>query len=259
MKYFLIPNLLCNIGYMKRVLVLVFFQTNEKQLIMIKGFETKFTGWAFIMAALLLWGGWALSPHHVGEYFVASDFTAIGENVWFWIWMYRFHIFGWVTMAIAMFALVSVLSRKPYRVLVLPGAGMVIVGTFTIAIAAAYYYNYGAWGVGQTAGKSAEEIQEFMNSILYTNQYVTCFIRFGRIFSGVGFVLLGSAFIKWNLVAKWLGWFTVAFGLAAMGVILSIPDNFEIYKPLFHVKVIWLVTMGVMLLLKGVNLNEEKS
>ena len=39
-----------------------------------KDFETNFTGWAFIVAALLLWGGWMLSSHHVGEYFVASDF-----------------------------------------------------------------------------------------------------------------------------------------------------------------------------------------
>lgn len=225
---------------------------------MIKDFETKFTGWSFIVAALLLWGGWALSSHHVGEYFVASDFTAIGENVWYWIWMYRIHIFGWVTMAIAMFALVSITARKPYRVVILPGAGMVVVGTFTIAIAAAYYYNYGAWGVGQTAGKSPTEIQEFMDGILFTNQYVTCFVRFGRIFSGVGLVLLGYGFIKWKLVSQWLGWFTALLGLAAMGIILSIPDNFEIYKPLFHIKVIWLVAMGIMLLRQGINLPEAR-
>ncbi|TWO31770.1 hypothetical protein E1J38_011880 [Seonamhaeicola sediminis] len=221
-----------------------------------KNFETKFTGWSFIAAALMLWGGWALSSHHVGEYFVAEDFTAIGENVWYWIWMYRIHIFGWVTMAIAMFALVAVISKRPFRVLILPGAGMVVVGTFTLAIANAYYYNYGAWGVGQTAGKTVAEIQEFINSILYTNQYVTCFIRFGRIFSGVGLVLLGAGLVKWKIVSIWLGWFTILFGLAAMGIILLIADNFEIYKPMFHVKVIWLAVMGVFLLRKGVNLSE---
>jgi len=224
-----------------------------------KDFGTKFTGWAFIMAALLLWGGWALSPHHVGEYFKADDFTAIGENVWFWIWMYRIHIFGWVTMAIALFSFVSMTGKKPYNVLILPGVGMIVVGTFTIAIAAAYYYNYGAWGVGQTAGKSAAEIQEFLDGTLFTNQYVTCFVRFGRIFSGVGLVILGAALLKWNLLAKWLGWFTVLLGLAAMGIILSIPDNFEIYKPIFHVKVIWLVTMGLFILLKGINLSKSES
>ena len=219
-----------------------------------KSFETSFTGWAVVVAAILLWFGWVLSPHHIGEYIVASDFTKIGESVWFWIWMYRFHIFGWVTMGISMFALLSIITNRPYRTVVLPGIGMIIVGTFTLAIANAFYYNFGAWGVGKTAGLSATEIQEFIDDILFTNQYVTCFIRFGRIFSGVGFVLLGAAFLKWNLVSKWLGWFTVLFGLAAMGIILGIPDNFEIYKPLFHVKVLWLLAMGITLLTKGINL-----
>jgi hypothetical protein len=224
-----------------------------------KDFETKFTGWAFILAAMLLWLGWALSPHHIGEYIKASDFEAIGKNVWTWIWMYRIHIFGWVTMGIALFALVSVIARKPYRVLILPGAGMVIIGTFTLAIANAYFYNFGAWGVGETAGKSAAEIDTFMHDILFTNQYVTCFIRFGRIFSGVGLVLLGYALAKWSIVSKWLGWFTVILGLAAMGIILAIPDNFEIYKPLFHVKVIWLLAMGVVILKDGVPLPRLKN
>ena len=222
-----------------------------------KDFETNFTAWSFIVAAVLLWFGWVLSPHHIGEYIVASDFTAIGESVWYWIWMYRIHIFGWVTMGIAMFALVSITARKPYRVIILPGAGMVIIGTFTLAIASAYFYNHGAWGVGQTAGKSAVEIQEFMHNLLFTNQYVTCFIRFGRIFSGVGLILLGVGFVKWKIVSTWLGWFTILLGLAAMGIIIGIPDNFEIYKPIFHVKVIWLLMMGIELLKKGVHLSES--
>lgn len=226
---------------------------------MIKDFETKFTGWSFLAAALMLWGGWALSPHHIGEYLVASDFTSVNENLWYWIWMYRIHIFGWVTMGIAIFALTAILGKKPYRILILPGAGMIIVGTFTLAIAAAFYYNYGAWGIGQTAGKSAAEIQEFVSGTLFTNQYVTCFVRFGRIFSGVGFVLLGLGFVKLKIVSTWLGWFTVLFGLVAMGIILGIPENYEIYKPLFHIKALWLAIMGGTILLKGLNLSETKS
>lgn len=222
--------------------------------IMKKDYETNFTAWAFILAAVLLWFGWVLSTHHIGEYIVASDFPEIGKSVWYWIWMYRIHIFGWVTMGISMFSLVSIISEKPYRVVILPGAGMVIVGTFTLAIANAFFYNFGAWGVGQTAGKSATEIAVFMDSILPTNQYVTCFIRFGRIFSGVGLVLLGYAFIKWRIISTWLGWFTMLLGFVTMVIILAIPDNFEIYKPIFHVKVIWLLMMGVALLRQGVHL-----
>lgn len=222
-----------------------------------KDFETKFIGWVFIAAALMLWGGWVLSPHHVGEYLVASDFSAIDKKLWTWIWMYRIHIFGWVIMAIAMFALASIILKKPYRVLIAPGAGMVVVGSITLAIASAFYYNFGAWGVGNTMGKSAAEIQVFMDNILYTNQYVTCFVRFGRIFSGVGLVLLGLGLVKWKIIDVWLGWLTVLLGLAAMVVIMGIPDNFEIYKPLFHVKAIWLALMGISILWKGIYLSES--
>jgi len=226
--------------------------------IMKKNFETNFTGWTFVLAAILLWVGWVLSPHHIGEYIVASDFAKVGENVWYWIWMYRIHIFGWVTMGISMFALLPLTSGKPYSVVIYPGIGMVVVGTFTLAIANAFFYNFGAWGVGKTAGLSATEMAAFMDSILSTNQYVTCFIRFGRIFSGVGLVLLGYAFIKWKIVSKWLGWFTALLGLVAMGIILLIPDNYDIYKPIFHVKVVWLVLMGVSLLMNGIHLPESK-
>ncbi len=111
-----------------------------------RDFETNVIGWAFIVSAVLLWGGWFFSPHHLGEYLVASDFSAVNEHLWTWIWMYRIHIFGWVIMGIAMFALTSIATKKPYRVLIYPGAGMIIVGTFTLAIAAAFYYT---WGLGR--------------------------------------------------------------------------------------------------------------
>ena len=101
------------------------------------------------------------------------------------------------------------------------------------------------------------EVQTFMDSILSTNQYVTCFNRFGRIFSGVGFVLLGFALIKWNIVHKTIGYLTFLMGLGAVVLILAIPDNFELYKPFFHIKVIWMVAIGVWLLLKGINLTAE--
>jgi hypothetical protein len=147
-----------------------------------KDYETSFTSWAFILAAVLLWFGRLLSPHHIGEYIVASDFIEVGKSVWYWIWMYRIHIFGWVTMGISMFSLISLTGGKPYRVVILPGIVMIIVGTFTLAIANAFFYNFGAWGVGKTAGMSVSEITVFMDSVLSTNQYVTCFLRFGRIF-----------------------------------------------------------------------------
>jgi hypothetical protein len=150
---------------------------------------------------------------------------------------------------------VSIVAKSTYRVVILPGAGMMIIGSMTLAIAAAFYYNFGAWGVGETMDKSATEVQTFMDSILSTNQYVTCFNRFGRIFSGVGSVLLGFALIKGNIVHKAIGYLTLLMGLGAVGLILGIADNFELYKPFFHIKVIWMLAMGAWLLVKGINLH----
>ena len=219
--------------------------------------ETKLTAWAAIVGALMLLLGWVLLPHHIGEYLQASDFEAVNENFWTWVWLYRMHIFGWVIMGAAIMGFASLTFRKPYRVLILPGAGVLVIGTFVSALATAYYYSYGAWGIGQTLGKSAEEVQTFMDSILFTNHYVTCMVRFGRVFSGVGLVILGAGLLKWNVMDKWYGYFTVVLGLAAMGIVMLIPDNFGPYKPIFYVKVLWLATMGAVILKKGLNLPEE--
>ena len=206
----------------------------------------------------MLFFGWVLSSHHIGEYIMASDFEAVNKDFWYWIWMFRIHIFGWVIMALAILSFASLLNEKPYSVLIIPGAGVLVVGTFTLALAFAFYYSYGAWGIGQTEGKSPEEVDEFMKGVTVVNHYMTCLIRFGRVFSGVGFAVLGIALFKWRIMDRWVAIFTVVMGVAAMAVVMLIPDNFEIYKPLFHVKVIWMALMGVLILTKGVNLTAQE-
>jgi len=56
---------------------------------------------------------------------------------------------------------------------------------------------------------------------------------------------------------KLLSWFTILLGLVAMCIILLIPENYEVYKPVFYVKVLWLVAMGAVLLKNGVHLSED--
>ena len=222
-------------------------------------FETKFTGWAFIIGAIFLLAGQELSPHKLGEYFIASDFENIGKNIWIWIWMYRIYIFGWVIMGLGMIGFASMTFEKELRILTMPGAGIIIIGTFVTSLAAAFYYTYGAWGVGKTEGMSIAEIQMFTDNIIITNHYVTCLVRFGRIFSGVGFVLLGVGLLKFKVMDSWIGIYTALMGITSVCVILFIHDNFEIYKPLFFVKVLWLLIIGTTILRKGINLQEKAS
>jgi hypothetical protein len=71
-------------------------------------------------------------------------------------------------------------------------------------------------------------------------------------------VLLGAGLLKGKVMPGWLGWFTILFGLIAMGIILFIPEYYESYKPMFHVKALWLLVMGGILLKNGLN-NAEKA
>lgn len=221
-----------------------------------KDFETNFTGWALIVGALFLLIGWILLPHHTGEYLKVEDFGAINENFWTWIWLYRMHIFGWVIMGGGIVGLAAISFKPPFRVMTTAGAGILIVGTFVSALATAFYYSFGAWGIGMTMDKSPEEIQQFMDGILPVTHYITCLARFGKVFSGAGLVVLGLGFLKFNMTDKWLSVFTIVLGLAAMGVVMLIHDNFEVYKPIFYVKVAWLAALGGTLLKKGINLSE---
>jgi len=43
-----------------------------------------------------------------------------------------------------------------------------------------------------------------------------------------------------------------------MGIILAIPEYYETYKPLFHVKVIWLLLMGIVILRSGLRITENE-
>ncbi|HAI57211.1 MAG TPA: hypothetical protein DCM04_04675, partial [Saprospirales bacterium] len=58
---------------------------------------------------------------------------------------------------------------------------------------------------------------------------------------------------KWKILPSWLSWFTVLLGLVAMLVILFIPEYYEHYKPLFHVKAAWLMIMGIVIIKSGIN------
>lgn len=210
---------------------------------------TNFTGWSLIVSALMLFGGWALTSHQLEEYLVVSDFEEVNQSFWYWIWMFRIHIFGWVIMGISMIALAVLFRQSTHNVLILPGVGVVVVGSFVLALASAFYYSFGAYGVGQTLDKTPEEIQKFMEGISALNHYVTCLVRFGRVFSGVGLVLLGFGLLLGKHLNKFVSIYAILMGFAAMGIIMLIPDNYEIYKPLFHFKIVWLLATGVTVLL----------
>jgi hypothetical protein len=221
-------------------------------------FATQFTGWSFVAAGAMLWAGWMLMPEHIGTYFVPEDFARVRDHLWFWIWMYRVHIFGMVITTIALIAASSLVSESEARVMVWPGAGVATAGMIVSALAAAFYYHHGAWGAIELDGKGTDEIEQFVANLKVDTEYVTCLVRFGRVFSGLGLVVLGIGLAKWRILPIWIGGAAVALGVAAMAITMGLPDRLALYQPVFHLKAIWLVATGIVIIKSGVLLDASR-
>ena len=221
----------------------------------VRDFSTRFTAWSFVAAAIMFWGGWMLMPTHIGTFFEPDDFARVHESFDLWIWTFRFHLFGMIVTAIALVALASLLTNSEARVVVWPGAAVATAGMVVGALGAAFYYHHGAWGALDMNGKSTVEIREFVDALRINTEYVTCLVRFSRVFSGLGLLVLGFGLIKWKIVPIWIGWGAVAIGLAAMALTMLLPDQMSLYMPVFHVKSLWLLVTGLVILRSGLNVS----
>jgi hypothetical protein len=221
---------------------------------MVRDFSTKFTAWSFVAAAIILWGGWMMIPTHIGTYFEPDDFASVYSSLYLWIWTFRIYMFGMVVTAIALVALASLLTNSQARVMVWPGAAVAAAGMIVGAVGAAFYYHHGVWGAIETNGKSAVEISTFIDALRVDTEYVTCLVRFGRNFYGLGLVVVGSGLIKWKILPIWIGWAAVAIGVAAMALTMLLSDM-SLYMPVFHVNAFWLLLVGVAVLRNGLHAN----
>ena len=100
-------------------------------------------------------------------------------------------------------------------------------------------------------GKSSVEIRGFVEALRMDTEYVTCLVRFGRVFSGLGLLVLGFGLIKWKLLPVWNGSVAIAIGLAAMALTMLLPEHMSLYLPVFHLKSLWLLATGAVILRKG--------
>jgi len=217
-------------------------------------FASRFTGGAFVAAALMLWLGWFLLPVRIETYFEPGVFGQIHDRFHNWIWVYRIHLFGMIVTVIALFALAALVADSPARVLAWPGAAVMSSGMVVGALAAAFYYHHGAWGSLALAGKSPQEAQAFVEALRVDTEYVTCLTRFGRVFAGLGLVVLAWGIWRYRFLPTCLGLVAGVIGLSAMALTMSLPDHLSFYLPVFHALAVWMLTTGVVLYRKGVNL-----
>ena len=224
-----------------------------------RDFASRFTGGAFIAAALMLWLGWFLLPVRVGTFFTPGIFAGIRGHLHFWLWMYRIHLFGMIVTVIALFALAALVADSESRVLIWPGAAVASSGMIVGALAAAFYYHHGVWGALSGAGRTPEEAQAFVDALRVDTEYITCLVRFGRVFGGLGLVVLAWGLSRYRLLPAWNGVSAGIIGLTAMALTMSLPDRLSLYQPIFHLLVLWMLATGAVIFRTGVNLAHAAS
>jgi hypothetical protein len=221
---------------------------------MLHDFTTDVTGWFFVAGALMLWGAWMLLPRRVGMFFQRDDFSAVGARLHLWLWLYRVHLFGVVVSALALVALAALVASQPaVRVLVWPGAAVGVAGLIVGAVGSAFYYHYGVWGALE-ARKSPDAAGELVKSLHLPTHYVTCLVRFGRVFCGLGLTVLAAGLLRGEVLPWWVGGGAAALGVAAIAVTMLFPDNWALYVPVFHLQAVWFAATGAYLLLYGIGL-----
>jgi hypothetical protein len=212
------------------------------------------TGWLFIGAALMLWFGWTLLPVRLGPFFESKDFGEVYSRLRLWIWLYRIHMFGYLVTVMAFAALAAIVVGSDSRILVWPAVAVLTAGLIVAALAAAFYYHFGAWGAISMKGQSGSRIQSFVDSLHVGTEYITCLVRFGRVFFGLGQVMLAIGLFQGEILPLWLIGGAGILGLAAMVVTMAFPDNLEYYWPLFHLNAVWLAGIGIVVLTSGITL-----
>lgn len=219
-----------------------------------RDFNQWFTGGSFVAAGVMFWAGYVLLPHKLGEFFVESDFAAVHEKFRLWIWLFRVHLFGIAMSAAAVIALAATVADHKSRVVIWPGAGIVVAGAFVAALASAFYYHFGAWGALEMHGKTAEQLTAYVAALKLDTEFVTCLVRFGRVFGGLGLTILGLGMFKGKVLPGWVGILAMVIGVGAMALTMALPDDLDLYAPLFHMHALWLVLTGTVILCKGVTL-----
>lgn len=211
-------------------------------------FAPKFVGGAFIASAALLWIAWMLLPVRIGTFFQPEVFGQIHEQFRLWIWLYRFHLFGMVMGIVAFTALASQLCQSPARVLVWPGVAVTCAGLLVSALGNAFYYHHGAWGALELVGKTTAETEAFAEALRADTEYVTCLIRFGRVFGGLGLFFVSWGILRGLVLPLWIPVVGFMLGFASMGLTMLLPDNLSYFVPVFHVFACWQVLTGLAIM-----------
>jgi hypothetical protein len=205
-------------------------------------------GSLFLCGALMLWLGWVLLPAKVGAFFQAGDFARVHRRLRTWLWLFRVHLFGHLMTLMALVGLASFYAEDPWRVVIWPAVAVLGAGLVVACLAAAFYYHFAVWGALDLQGKGAAAERGLIESLHVGTHYVTCLVRFGRVFFGLGQVVLALGLWGAGGFPVWFVAGAALLGVVAMALTMGLPDDLHLYRPVFHLNSAWLVVAAVLFL-----------
>lgn len=115
----------------------------------------------------------------------------------------------------------------------------------------AFYDHMGARRAMEHDGRGPEESQHFTAGRQVLTHYATSLVRFGRVFLGLGQVVLAGALVRGGLVPSWPAWVGGALGVATIAVIIPRPDERECDRPILRANALWMLAVGIVFLRAG--------
>ena len=135
-----------------------------------------------------------------------------------------------------------------------PGITVAVVGLAVGCLASAFYYHHGAWGALQTAGQPLQKLRGHVEALRLDPEYITCLVRFGRVFFGLGLMVLAAGLIKWRILPAAIGTGAVLLGWRPVS---TMALERMIYAPVFHLNSLWLLATGLVILRSGLRLEPQ--
>jgi hypothetical protein len=214
-------------------------------------FVLRIAGSLFVAAALMLWLGWTLLRVRPVGFFQPRQFAGIRSDYRRWIWLYRVHIFGYLVTIMGAAALAAAVEGPNDQVLIWPGLPS-SPSAHSWALGAAFYYYMGAWGALDLDARGEDEIARFIGGLKVLTHYATCLVRFGRVFLGLGQVVIAAGLLHAGILPGWVAVAAGLLGFAAIVVTMAKPDELERYRPIFHLNAAWMLLLGLVMLRAGI-------
>lgn len=202
-------------------------------------FVLKVAGSLFVAAAAMLWLGWTLLRVRPAGFFLPQQFAEIRAD-------------GYLVTIMGAAALAAAVDGPEDRVLIWPGLTVLATGSLVGALGAVFYYHMGAWGALDLDGRGKDEISRFLGGLKVLTHYATCLVRFGRVFFGLGQVVLAAGLLHAGILPGWVAVAAGLLGFAAIGVTMAKPDELERYRPVFHLNAAWMLVLGLVMLRAGI-------